>query len=313
MAHPAATAVVRALGAALLATPANVASLLLYAHNQLHRPGSIEALAVEVRGSVGEPHVVPVLTPELLFREGVQRLFPGRLIGLTVLAQNNAVPLKTDKTPRVFSLLSLTFATKHAEVLRVHLDDTFFNTPRFWRRGADFAPAMVALGTMLLKPDDYWELVNDGEAAAHLVCQGFRHLEVLRGYYAPAAWLLTDLYLLFERLRDTAPNDRRFGQQAHEAARKLQPVLAPAQIPWAAGLPKPEDAEALTKLRAALARFSVPGDAPAFMRALDGLAKGQVAARMRALRESFPKDLHLLPNGGRGTEDELYYAALPMD
>ena len=82
MAQSASDAVVRALGVALLATPANVASLLLYARAQLHRPGAVELLEVQPRDTTtGEPHVVPVLTPVALFREGVRRLFPGRLIG----------------------------------------------------------------------------------------------------------------------------------------------------------------------------------------------------------------------------------------
>jgi hypothetical protein len=100
-----AEAVVRALGAALLATPANVASLLMYGRNQLHRPATgVPLLQLRADTRVGaDPTALD------LFKLGVAHLFPAHLVRVTVLAQNNAVPLKTDRVPRVFSLLSLTF------------------------------------------------------------------------------------------------------------------------------------------------------------------------------------------------------------
>jgi hypothetical protein len=198
------------------------------------------------------------------------------------------------------------FVTRNGE-FSLRLDDTFFHTRRFWRQGADFAPAIVCLATMTANPHRYWELVTDGGAASHLVCEGFLYVPLLRTYYAPAAWLLADAFLLVEQCVHT--------NETYALCVALCDALEAGNIPWAAGLPKPEDAQALASLLAALRACEVPGDVPAFLAAFDALVKEAVSGRLRRLREAAPweDDQVLLPYGGRGTPEELYYASLPED
>jgi hypothetical protein len=148
----------------------------------------------------------------------------------------------------------------------------------------------------------YWESVTDGGCAAHLVCEGFLHTAVLNTYFAPAAWLLTNVSLLLDQAAAAG--------QVFELAGAIRGALA-APVPWAAGLPKPEDARAVAALKEALQKCQVPGDVPALLNAMDDLVQIDVVERLRALRQAVAQQPDLLPHGGRGTEEELYYASLP--
>jgi hypothetical protein len=313
---PQAEAVVRAFATALLATPANVASILMYAHNQLHRPSTGAALlrvTAEPRNKA-DTRLVADPTPLDFYREGMARLFPARITGLSVLAQNNAVPLKTDRGPRAFGVLSVTFVTGHAEEFSLRLDDTFLLSPQFWRigSGTDFDPLLVALGTMLNDARRYWTLVSDASTAAHLECSAFLHVPLLNSFYSPAAWLLADTHLLLEECGARAPTERKALLRTFETCRALQAIVDPAAIRWAAGLPKPEDKEAVAALHAALLQCKELGDVTRYMSAFDALMATHCVRRMRQLRKARPRELQLLPNGGSGTREQLYYASLPV-
>jgi hypothetical protein len=313
---PQAEAVVCAFATALLATPANVASILAYAHNQLHRPASGAALLRVTADpqNKADTHLVASPSPLDFYREGVARLFPARITGLTVLAQHNAVPLKTDREPRAFGVLSITFVTGHAEEFDLRLDDTFFHSPQFWRRGdgADFDPLLAALGTMMCDARRYWTLVSDASTAAHLMCSAFLYVPLLNTFYSPAAWLLADTHLLLEECGAKAPTERKALLRTFETCRALQGIVDPAAIRWAAGLPKAEDKEAVAALHAALLQCKELGDVPRFMTAFDALIATHCVRRMRQLREARPRQLELLPNGGGGTREQLRDASLPV-
>ncbi len=221
------------------------------------------------------------------------RIFTGALVDIEIIAQSNAVPMKMDKSARVFGVIGFAFATPHG-VCTLHVDDEFLSNPRFWPPGVDLRPVLLAYATMTSNPGAYWEYIGDQGMFGNVMASRFRFaVDLGARLYRPSVFIITQCYRLFQPLFQ---NDETAQRLAPTLARRLVGLLTSKQLLWSAAIPQ-EEREWVENLSYHLRACQLPKDVRDLQQSLNDIMTLHVVTTIRELyqhaRDTGREDLPL--------------------